>query len=169
MPLEIIIAYFLKPVMLGPEGLRGLTLRSLFLGLGPVLGLPIEVIVGPDGPLRLAGLAAGLAATFVFLLSRIALLVATPNTPVITAPGTPNFFNTCLAPLLVVGGLGGTGVPGGILGSLVLRAGVTEVSALFLVKFLSALSRARSVLLPFAFLDLINLRTTLATILVLLN
>jgi hypothetical protein len=137
-------------------------------------------MVGPDGPLRRVGLAAGFATflgvTFVFLLSRIALLVATPNTPVITAPGTPNFFNTCLAPLLVVGGLG-TGVPGGILGLLVLRAGVTEVSALFLFNCLSRLSRAvlalgldarTSALLPFGVLDLTILRTTLATILFLL-
>jgi hypothetical protein len=175
MPLDFIMTYLLNPVMLGPEGLRGLTFRSLFLGLGPVLGLPTEVMVGPDGPLRRVGLAAGLAATFlgvafVFPVSRVA------NTPAIIAPGTPNFFNTRLAPPLVVGGLG-TGVPGGILGLLVLRAGVIEVSALFLFSCLSRLSRAvlalgldarTSALLPFGVLDLTILRTTLATILFLL-
>jgi len=48
--------------LLGPRFLRS-TFSSLFVGLGPVLGALMEVIVGPLGPLRLSGLlASGLLA-----------------------------------------------------------------------------------------------------------
>ncbi len=56
-----ILPPFLNPVILGLLGPRFFrsTFGSLFLGLGPVLGALIEVIIGPEGPF-LVELALGL-------------------------------------------------------------------------------------------------------------
>ena len=66
--------------MLGPLGPRFFrsTFGSLFLGLGPVLGAFIEVIVGPEGPGFLAFARASLLATGPLVSGLLTLLMLGP-------------------------------------------------------------------------------------------
>jgi hypothetical protein len=113
--------YRLKLVIVGPEGLLGFFLSSLFVGLGPVLGAFIEVIFGPEGPALRVGLGASVfltGAAFLgasFLVERLAIAVIPATvTPVFNASALVKVLGLALGDLGVLDVLPGCPLLGGL-------------------------------------------------------